>query len=83
MRTQTDRHITHKVGDLLWRENIGWAVCLVETRAMSGQPIKVRLRGVEKEVVVGYYVNVTEFATRNSDLSELLDQLRQVISGAA
>lgn len=83
MRTQTERHITHKVGDLLWRENIGWAVCLVETRAMSGQPIKVRLRGVEKEVVVGYYVNVTEFATRYSDLSELIEQLQQVISGAA
>ena len=80
MRAQTDRLITHKVGDLLWRERVGWAVCLVETRAKTGQPIKVRLRGIEKDIVNGYYVNVTELAARDAALSELINQLREAIS---
>lgn len=59
MHAQADQAITHEVGDLLWRGKIGWAVCLVETRAKTGQPIKVRLREIEKEIACGYYVNVT------------------------
>lgn len=80
MHDQTDRSITHKVGDLLWRENVGWAICLADTEARSGQAIKVRLRGLEKAVMVGYYVNVTELAGRRPDLARLLDQLREAAS---
>lgn len=80
MHDQTDSSITHKVGDLLWRENVGWAICLADTEAKSGQAIKVRLRGLEKAVMVGYYVNVTELAGRRPDLARLLDQLREAAS---
>jgi hypothetical protein len=80
MQDQTDRSLTHKVGDLLWRENVGWAICLADTAARSGQAIKVRLRGLEKAVMVGYYVNVTELAGRRPDLARLLDQLRKAAS---
>lgn len=80
MHDQTDRSIIHKVGDLLWRENVGWAVCLADTEARSGQAIKVRLRGLEKAVMVGYYVNVTELAGRRPDLARPLDQLREAAS---
>jgi len=80
MHDQTDRSITHRVGDLLWRENVGWAICLADTEARSGQAIKVRLRGLEKAVMVGYYVNVTELAGRRPDLARLLDQLREAAS---
>ena len=80
MHDQTDRSITQKVGDLLWRENVGWAICLADTEARSGQAIKVRLRGLEKAVMVGYYVNVTELAGRRPDLARLLDQLREAAS---
>jgi hypothetical protein len=80
MHDQTDRSITHKVGDLLWRENVGWAICLADTEARSGQAINVRLRGLEKAVMVGYYVNVTELASRRPGLAHPLDQLREAAS---
>lgn len=80
MHDQTDRSITHKVGDLFWRENVGWAICLADTEAKSGQAIKVRLRGLEKAVMVGYYVNVTELAGRRPDLARLLDQFREAVT---
>lgn len=80
MHDQTDRSLTHKVGDLLWRENVGWAICLADTEARSGEAIKVRLRGLEKAVMVGYYVNVTELAGRHPDLARLLEQLRDAAS---
>ncbi len=81
MRAQIDRPSCHKVGDLLWRENVGWAVCLEEIDATNGQPIKVRLKGLEKSVMGGYYVNVTEMANRNSTLAALLDRLHSTLSG--
>ena len=28
LRQQCERGITHKVGDLLWREKVGWVICL-------------------------------------------------------
>lgn len=60
MRSQLERGITHKLGDLLFRENVGWAVCLSEMQARAGQSVKVRLRGVQKDVMAGYCVNVSE-----------------------
>ncbi len=80
MRDQTDRSITHKVGDLLWRQSVGWAICLADTETTSGQAIKVRLRGRETGVMVGYYVNVTELASHRPDLEQLLSQLRGAAS---
>jgi hypothetical protein len=50
---------------------------LADAEAGNGQHIKVRLRGVEKVVVAGYYVNVTELAGRRPDLARLLDELRK------
>ena len=61
-RQQAERGITNKVGDLLWREKIGWAICLEEAPSKAGQAVKVRLRGKEKAVMNGYYVNVSDLA---------------------
>jgi hypothetical protein len=79
-RGQEERGITHKLGDLLWREEVGWAVCLAETQARRGQSIKVRLRGVETNVMSSYYVNVTEASCRSDPLSHLLNSLRREVS---
>lgn len=79
LRQQDERGITHKVGDLLWRDKVGWAVCLCETKDRIGQPIKVRLRGVEKEVMAGYYVNVSEVCPRNPTIGSLIEDLRRTV----
>ncbi len=80
MRGQGERGITHKLGDLLWRENVGWAVCLAETQARTGQSIKVRLRGVEKYVMAGYYVNVSDLCLRRPALGHLLEEVRRAVT---
>ena len=77
---QGARTITHKQGDLLWRDTVGWAVCLEEVQDRSGQSIKVRLKGVERAVMSGYYVNVSEFCSRNSALSSLVADLRRCVA---
>jgi len=80
MRGQEQRSITHKLGDLLWREKVGWAVCLAEAPARAGPSIKVRLRGVEKNVMRGFYVNVTEVSHRTPSLAHLLDELQRTMT---
>lgn len=80
MRDQGARAITHKQGALLWRDKVGWAVCLEEVQDRTGQSIKVRLKGVEKAVMSGYYVNVSEFCSRNSALSSLVADLRRCVA---
>jgi hypothetical protein len=83
MHAQADRALLHKVGDLLWRENVGWAVCLAEGDAKIGQSFQVRLRGLDRKVAVGYYVNVTDLASRDSELLALIDDLRSTVSNAS
>jgi hypothetical protein len=80
MREQGVRAITHKQGDLLWRDKVGWAVCLEQTRNQSGQFIKVRLKGVEKNVMAGYYVNVSEACSRDPALDKLVADLRRSVA---
>lgn len=82
MRGQGERGITHRLGDLLWREKVGWAICLAETQARAGQSIKVRLRGVEKNVMPGYYVNVSEASLRDPSLAHLLEELRRTVTSS-
>jgi len=79
MLDQRARSITHKQGDLLWRDKVGWAVCLEQVEERTGQPIKVRLKGVEKAVVSGFYVNVSEVCSRHSVLSQLLLELKRTV----
>jgi hypothetical protein len=80
MRDQGARAITHKQGDLLWRDKVGWAVCLEQIRNQSGQFIKVRLKGVEKNVMAGYYVNVSETCNRDPALDRLVADLRHSVA---
>lgn len=80
MRDQGARAITHKQGDLLWRDKVGWAVCLEETKHRAGQSIKVRLKGVEKAVMAGFYVNVSEVCSRHAVLSQLLVALKHTVT---
>lgn len=79
LHDQMARSIGHKTGDFLWRENIGWAVCLIASDAKPGQPIRVRLRGIEKDVMGGFYVNVSELCQRNSALRNLIEELLQTM----
>lgn len=78
-RAQTERRITHRAGDLLWRDNVGWAICLEDNALENNIPTRVRLKGQEKNVVAGFYVNVSDLALRDSNLRKLRDQLRSRI----
>lgn len=82
MRGQGERAVIHRPGDLLWRDSAkaGWAVCLDEVQDRTGQSIKVRLKGAETAVQSGYYVNVSDVCSRNSDLSRLVQELRLVVA---
>jgi hypothetical protein len=75
IQAQAERRITYKIGDLLWRENVGWAVCLAKAKS-DCEFIDVRLRGVEKKVKPGFYVNVTDLASPHPLLQTLLSDLR-------
>lgn len=73
---QMSRQIKHKVGDLMWRKNSGWAICLEDSDTRYAEQIKVRLRGQERRIARGYYVNVTELLSKLPDLSSLITKLR-------
>jgi hypothetical protein len=75
-RAQAARKITREIGDLLWRDNVGWAICLNKVRSDDGQNVRARLRGRETKIKAGYYVNVTELASRTLHLSNLIAELR-------
>jgi hypothetical protein len=80
-RSQVERSTTHRVGDLFWRANVGWAVCLAE--AIGRESVVVRRRGQQIKIGGGFYVNVSDLAARNHQLSELFADLRvQLESGA-
>lgn len=74
---QIEQPIKYHIGDWLWRANVGWAICLAE--AVGRDTLEVRLRGVVKRVGAGYYVNVSELATRDLKLSELLVNLCRLL----
>ncbi|MBS0454440.1 MAG: hypothetical protein JSS14_24350 [Proteobacteria bacterium] len=80
MRDQGARAITHRKGDLLWRDKVGWAICLQSVQDRAGQSIKVRLKGVEKAVMAGFYVNVSEICGRNALLDGLVAELRRSVA---
>ena len=73
-QSQIAKSMTHHAGDWLWRANVGWAICLLD--AVSRENLQVRLRGENKKVGAGFYVNVSELATRNLQLAGLLVGLR-------
>ncbi|AXW32867.1 hypothetical protein CJO88_05675 [Ralstonia solanacearum] len=76
---QGTRGIAHRPGNLLWRDRVGWAVCLSEARPREGSTVSVRLWGVEKVVMADFYVNVSEVCDRQPRLGQLLDALRATV----
>ena len=83
LQEQVSFRLKHKAGDILWREKIGWAVCLADVDSSRGLGIKVRLRGVESEVTGGFYVNVSDLMLKVPALNELLSSVRAECSVAA
>jgi hypothetical protein len=79
MRDQEVHAINHKQGDLLWRDKVGWAVCLEDTKH-PGQSITVRLKGDKIRVTAGFYVNVSEACNRHAELSQLLVELNAIVA---
>lgn len=73
---QVERGIDHQIGDLLWRANVGWAVCLAE--ASGRNSISVRRAGDEVKIGAGFFVNVSKLAVREKRLSELFVKLRNI-----
>lgn len=67
---QVEQQIEHQIGDVLWRANVGWAVCLAEASGSSS--ISVQRGSEQVRIGAGFFVNVTELAARNGRLSELL-----------
>ncbi len=82
LQDQLSRKVKHKTGDLMWRENSGWAICLEDSDTRYAEKIKVRLRGYERQVAQGYYVNVTELLAKFKDLNTLIMQLRSEVSAS-
>lgn len=76
---QTSQSIVHKAGDLLWRENVGWAVCLVDSNNKEAQYIKVRLQGLAKNVRSDFYINVTYLGMSNNAIFQFVEKLRRTI----
>jgi hypothetical protein len=73
-RQQVERKVVHRIGDLLWRANVGWAVCLSE--AIGRDSVSVRRGSEQVKIGAGFFVNVSELATRHHRLSELLTYLQ-------
>ncbi|RSM21860.1 phospholipase D-like domain-containing protein [Aeromonas salmonicida] len=76
IQAQRANEITHKLGDLLWRDGVGWAVCLKETQEQAGVWITTRRNGLEKLVMAGFYVNLSEVCSRHPVLNQLVIQLK-------
>lgn len=76
--TQKDRRIQNGVGDVLWRDKAGWAVCLEES-VVGDVPTRVRLHGQEKPIVAGFFVNVSEASLRHVELAVRLKELRSLV----
>jgi len=79
VRAQAERRITHRIGDLLWRDNAGWATCLEDNVAEQNLPICVRLEGRETRVKQGFYVNVSELSARDGNLDRAIGELRSCV----
>jgi HKD family nuclease len=80
-RAQTERTITYRAGDLLWRASAGWVVCLED--GTGNENIGVRLRGETKKVKASYYANISDLAKRDRRLSGLLADLRDQLESPA
>jgi hypothetical protein len=78
---QAERKITHRVGDSLWRPNVGWAVCLAE--ATGHDSILVKRAGEQIKIKSGFFVNVSELAIRHPYLLELFANLQTRLSSPA
>ena len=78
---QVERQIDHQIGDVLWRANVGWAVCLAEASASSS--ISVRRASEQVKIGAGFFVNVSELAVRSGRLSELFVKLQDAIRASA
>lgn len=76
---QSKRPIAHRAGDLLWRPNAGWAVCLADSTAAEN--MEVRLRGEKKKVKASFYANISDLTKRNHQLSDLLADLDRTVHG--
>jgi hypothetical protein len=59
---------------LLLLNNVGWAVCLAE--AIGRDSLSVRRGNEQIKIGAGFFVNVSELATRNHRLSELFADLQ-------
>jgi hypothetical protein len=78
---QVKRKIAHRIGDLLWRANVGWVVCLAE--AMGPDSVLVRRASEQIKIGAGFFVNVSELATRHHCLSELFADLQALLTSQA
>jgi len=78
---QVERRIAHRIGDLLWRANVGWAVCLAE--ATGRNSISVRSGSEQVKIGAGFFVNVSELITRHPSLSGLFTDLRTRLAAPA
>ncbi len=78
---QVERRIAHRIGDSLWRANVGWAVCLAE--ATDRDSILVRRGSEQVKIGAAFFVNVSELATRHPHLSALFADLRARLAAPA
>ncbi len=77
---QEAAELLHQTGDLLWREQVGWATALEERRARSrGRPLEVYLHFRSRKSPVraaGYYLNVSRAAEQDGEIAVLLQAVQ-------
>ena len=76
IKSQDERLLANEVGDILWRKNVGWGICL----AGGGRNdySQVRLRGTPAKLKGSFYVNVSDLGNHDPQVSILLNQLRNI-----
>lgn len=80
---QAEKQTLHQVGDLLWRAQVGWAICLDGDSFGRKETQHVQLNGCERNIAANYYVNVSECARHHIELQSKLEHLRCCIENVA
>ena len=60
-------------GDLLWRQNVGWAFGLGPSECPDR--VSIRLKGKDSAVMKGYYLNVSLLGESNSQVSQQIQRV--------
>ena len=85
IEAQEIHEIVHQPGDLLWRDQAGWATAQEERLAKAAETVEVYLHLRSRRIGVraaGFYVNVTRAAKQDPDVGVLFEAVQMVGAGS-